>query len=357
MTAARHPVTATALLATVALTACGGGGGSGGGGGPGPASPQAAFAADPGQVAETAGGAETAAPQFGSVHQSLGAGVARVRSAGITRRGDGSLTATVIRTDGSRTVLNSEDHRYGDAEDRVSPTGRAAEFTVMVREDSDSLTAAAGLADHDPGDLGDWMAGGYWLHIRGDWRNGRVDGVELGAVIDGPEISGRADVPGIGSASYRGVAGGIYATVYGTDADAPRGTAELGEYRGDFTARADFASGTVSGSVGNILIGGVGARPDGTEYEFESTRTSARLVLEEASIGGDGTMAGTLRYTSPDHDVVETGGYWGSRLSSRPDGMGNPRLLGGTHAGAARTGGGSEVAFVGAHYGASGDFR
>ncbi|MCY4242175.1 MAG: hypothetical protein OXD36_10590 [Rhodobacter sp.] len=299
--------------------------------------------------AMTAPGAGISPPRFGSVYQTVSEGVAEVRKAGITRRADGSFTLEISRGDGSRTALNSAANGYV-LYDAASPTGRTAEAVEMIGYGWTGLTAASGVADYSPRDFGDWIAGGYWLHVR-------IGGVEMGAVIDGPEISRRAYVPRIGAASYRGYAGGIYGAVAGTDAAVPYGTSEVGEYGGDFTARADFRRGTVSGSVRNIVVTGTRAYPSGLSHAFvDDAPTPAVLVLEEALIGNGGTVTGTLGYVNPRYAVVDTDGSWGGQLSARGDRRGNPRLIGGTHAGSALTAGGTELTFVGTHYGASGDF-
>ncbi len=276
--------------------------------------------------------------------------VAAVTGAEITREGNGSFTARIRRSDGSQTALNSARHSY-DAYDTASPSGRTAELAEMVRFDAGSVTIATGLADYDPNDLSDWMAGGYWLHID-------ADGAEIGAVVDGPELS-RPAVQGIGSAKYKGVAGGVYVGVAGTDAPAaPEGAVEVGAYSGDFTATADFDRRTISGSVHNIRIEeAVRVLPNTAIQHFVSEPYGgARLVLQPADIDGDGRMTGSLTYIDPRYTGLRTQGSWGASLSSMPDGEGDPRLVAGTHAGTAETSGGSELTFTGAHYGATGDF-
>ena len=53
-----------------------------------------------------------------------------------------------------------------------------------------------GAIDHSSDHLTDWMAGGYWLHIRVDRMAGTVSSAEAGAFVDGPELPGPvASVP------------------------------------------------------------------------------------------------------------------------------------------------------------------
>ncbi len=198
--------------------------------------------------------------------------------------------------------------------------------------------------------------GGYWLHIAGNWANGTVSGVEVGAFVDGPELD-NDPVPTSGTATYRGLAGGLFAARFGTDdPNVPAGTHEIGEYNGEFMATADFGAGTVSGSIAVTRVVGIGETPAGQTYDFDNAY-EARLILDPASIdAATGTLEGRVRLVVPGVTVTSQDGSWGSRLSNRNDGNGHPRALAGTHAGAATTTGGSEVAYIGAHFGTTGNF-
>jgi len=340
---------ALAVAALALLAACGGGGG----GGPSepPVTPSDAYSANTARLVEMGRRTTVSEPRFGSVLQSAGVNVAAVRSAGITRRDDGGFTAEINRADGSRTALNSFDHLYASVP-TVSPTGRTAEIATLLDYGGGHITVASGTIDHDPNDLGDWMAGGYWLHIEGDWRNGGVDRVEIGAVVDGPEISRPASPPTTGTASYRGLAGGIYAVRYGSDSTVP-GASEAGAYEGTLTATADFAAGTVSGEIGGLRITGVTEHPDEQTEEFSGVSSTVRLVLEPGRIGSGGSVTGRLRCVSPELRIVSTEGSWGARLSAVDDTDGNPRVIAGTHGGTARTVGGTEAVLIGVHAGAT----
>ena len=342
--------TAALLIGTFALTACGGGGGSGGSGTGVPTpSVAAALSADPAQIVEAGSRAAVARPVFGSVVQSAGHNVATIRTAGITRQGD-ILHLDLQRTDGRRIALNSGDNLV-NSDDAISLTGRTADEAVLLDADSNSITVASGLVDYDPNNPGDWIAGGTWLHVVGDWRNGRVTGVEIGAIVDGPELSQPASVPATGTASYRGPAAGLYAASYGTDSLTP-GASEAREYDGQFTARANFAAGTVSGEIDIGALDGVLVFPDG-----RTERVSAiHLFLQPAAINSHGSWVGGLELVAPGYTITRQTGSWGSRFSTRTDRSGHPRLLAGTHAGSATTRGGTETVYVGAHAGVTGAF-
>ncbi len=82
---------------------------------------------------------------------------------------------------------------------------------------------------------------------------------------------------------------------------------------------------------------------------------ATRLILDPAPIDStDGTLAGRVRLVHPDYTFTAQPGRWGSRLSNTDDSAGAPRLLAGTHAGGGTTAGGSEAAYIGAHYGTTG---
>lgn len=350
---------ALAAAALVLVAACGGGGGGGGHSGTPEMgddriTPDAIYSMNAPGIVEAGKRAAVSDPEFGSVFQSAGVNVAAVRSAGITRRADGSFTFEARRADGSRTALNTAGHRFASAS-AVSPTGRAAETATLLDYGGGYVTAAAGTVDYDPNDLGDWIAGGYWLHVEGDFRTGRVDGIEIGAVVDGPEISRPVTPPATGTASYRGLAGGFYGTADGSDATVP-GAVEAGDYNGAFTATADFAAGTVSGRIDRLRLAGVTVYPNGRTEVFADRPDPAVLILAPGRIGGGGSVTGDVRLQSPDFVVAGQSGSWGARLSAVDDAAGDPRAIAGTHGGTATTAGGSEVVFVGVHAGATGRF-
>ncbi len=350
----------------IALAGCGGGGGSpANSGDPAPggsqqpsqtrASPADAFAANPRRLTDagrrailSGSRASVSRPGFGSVFQSVGGGVTDAR---IALR-DGTLHISV----GERAALNSNDHLYL-REPVASPTGREAEYAILLNYGDGHITAAAGTFDHEPNDLGDWMAGGYWLRIDGDWRNGVVGRVRMGAVVDGPEFSRPAEVPGISSAGYTGLAAGLYAAVAGSDGSTP-GASAAGEYEGVLTAMADFTAGTVTGHIDRLSFRGAAVYPDGRTRGFtDATVPVRRLVLDPGRIGEGGSVTGEVRIeVGPGYRIASQSGSWGARLSSMDDGAGNPRTFAGTHAGTARTVGGSEAVFIGVHAGATGDF-
>ena len=274
-------------------------------------------------------------------------------SAQVTVNSD-RITLRMRRRDGSGFTLNTVDHLV-ESDTGISPvTGRNWSDGILFDYDANSLTVMRGAVDY--ADLGDWMAGGYWLHVRGDWDSGQVSGIEVGAFVDGPEISRPANMPVSGTATYNGIAAGLAFTTTGTDVPVPTGTYEALEYSGSFRAVADFGSGTISGTVSNIDGYGYQVYPDGSFAEGYGA-TPLTLYYGPTPISANGTWSGTtFRAVDPRYTYVTQEGSWGGRFSTIDDRTGDPRLVGGTHGGRIVSSGGTESLFIGAHFGATPNF-
>ncbi len=350
------------LAGLLILTGCGGGGS---GGGVQPSGNeindpirQDAFIASADRALSVIQAAAASDPVFGSVMQTTSRGISQVTQGGITERGE-ELYLNVQRRDGSRLSLNSRDHPVELIGPEYSPTtGRSVSNGYLLDGDNNSITAAFMATDYNYEDVGDyWIAGGYWLHVSGDWQNGQVNGVEIGAIADGPEFSGANSLPSSSTATYRGedAAAGLYVSRYGTDAAVPSGTIEIGEYVGDFEARVNFDTFTVSGSVTNISYVGYYQYPDGRVVP-DSGDVDVTLNMNNAQIEASGRITGNISVSYPGVVITSNNGSWGSQLSSINDASGNPRAMAGTHGGSITTAGGSEASYVGAHFGTTGRF-
>ena len=128
--------------------------------------------------------------------------------------------------------------------------------------------------------------------------------VEVGAFVDGPEISGPANLPATGTATYNGYAGGLAVTRTGNDAwlarnGIPSGVYELFEYPGDFRAVADFGMGMIEASISNIAGYGWQEFPNGTLLEGEGATpgrcTSARRRSMQTAPGPGPRSASPIR--------------------------------------------------------------
>ena len=263
------------------------------------------------------------------------------------------------RSDGTVLSLNTRDHLYEVETDLVSPiTGRNWDYGTLFDYDASSATAMYAAVDYDPNDYGDWISGGYWLHVRGNWRAGAVTGVEIGAFVDGPEISGPASVPVTGTATYNGTAGGLAFTRTGSDSPdgIPVGTYEALEYTASFRAVADFSDMTISASIYDIGGYGYQAYPDGTLLEGYGT-TPGTLHYGPTPIAADGTWSGTaFSATDPRFTFTTVEGSWGGQFSTIDDANGDPRLVAGTHGGRIVSSGGSESVFIGGHHAVTDNF-
>ena len=356
----------TKFIATVAasglflLTACGGGGGDNGrpvASTPGPSAPTLSDAqsANP----EVARGAASRAggnlPRFGSVTQSSNSGrVSGITGDSVSTSFDGSnVRLTVSRENGSRLAFNSAADTFGyESFDSGIPGHTGRTYGLLDYTDT-TVSVAAAYVSWDNIDHMDYLAGGYWMHLEGSVDPFQITGAEVGAFVDGPELSSAPVLPNLGTASYSGSAGGLYAQVYGTDAAAPDGSTEIGEFSATAELTANFASMTIFGCVG--CSGGVetvGIFHDastGETYEVYDT-SDVRVQLRPAPISSNGNFRNRdVTVTSPGVDVTSTSGSWGGQFSNIPDAQGDPRLVAGTFGGEVTTSGGTETVFVGAY--------
>ena len=356
-----HSTKYTAALAVAAcllpLAACGGGGGGGGpvSGMPEPPTDETVQTADQDKLIAAGIAASTARPAFGSVTQSSNKDAAGVSTDSAQSSFDGDThTLRIARRNGSTLSLNTDDHLVDGATVTSSVTGREMSAGRLLDYDARSITFALGAVEFDPG-YGGWMSRGYWIHLTGNWADGDVNRVEVGAFVDGPEFSGPASVPVGGTATYEGVASGIASTKGQTTGPFQRETLD---YAGDFRLTADFSSGLVSGEIHSDRVFGFRALDDGTPISG-SRPDDVRIELGSTSINSDGSFVGsdvTLMSSSVDIQGSSSEGYWGGQFSTIDDSTGNPRAVAGTHGVTYTTPGNYTVTYVGYHFGATDDF-
>lgn len=234
--------------------ACGGGGGSFGSGGE-QRTPSATDAR--GVVSDNAlaagAVAATGIPAFGSVTQSSNGNVARVTTDAASTTFDGrDVALTVRREDGSLVTLGAARHRVISGAHRANVHGHTnARSDALIDYSNRSLALGVIYTSWDNDDPADYLAGGYRLHAEDDFSRGTIEAAEVGASVDGPELSGAPSMPVGGTASYDGTATGLYAYEYGaTKFGKPIGTVQLGDYVGDVELVADFGTNTISGCIG-----------------------------------------------------------------------------------------------------------
>ncbi len=349
----RQPITAIAATVAVALlSACGGGGGGDSSSTmmPGTTNPQPQPTVSAADVVRTSGAqaatsnATGSLPAFGSVSQSASRdGVTGVSTDRARTAFDGTeFTVAIDRRSGSNIHLSTaDDYLDGYVYDSTPIRGHdsAADGFIVDYRTSETTVAyvAVSWLDSDPTD---YLAGGYWLHIGGDvlGSNPHVD--DGGAFVDGPELglASRPTMPVRGSATYRGLAEGLYASTYGSEFPQYRGESEIGQWFGDLLLTANFAARTIGGDVSGIALDG-----EASDY---------RIRLGAVPFDARGTFRGsTVRLEHPQFAFTRNTGNWGGMFSNRLDAAGDPRLVAGTLGGEAETTGGSSGVFVGAWVG------
>lgn len=334
--------------------------------GPGPDMAPRSFAdaqtADP-EAARAAGAeAANALPGFGSVTQSSNSASGVTTDTASASLEGSRLTLRVERANGRSLTLDSAGEASQSQDIDFPVEGRSGRAYALLDLGALSLSrtaisVAAVYTSWDDDDPANYLAGGYWMHVEGELLDPDGIAVEIGAFMDGPELSGTPALAALGEASYRGPATGIYAYRYGSGhADRLEGSGVVGEFFGIAALDADFAAGTVSGSIEELTVSGLGAAPDGEAFEIAGEDPGLRVDLGSAAFGRNGTFTGravTVASTNPNRTIDSSGGAWGGRFSNVPE-TDQPRLVGGT-VGAEweeRNGGGGVV--LGAFLGATG---
>ena len=192
--------------------------------------------------------------------------------------------------------------------------------------------------------------------MRADGLNTASASFEMGAFVDGPEISGTAPtLPDAGTASYTGPAQGFYHHVYRGNPLFPDGTQEIGEVAGTITLSVDFANSLIDGCVGcahRSQVSGVAIYPNGGTYEFENASIGYRVIYGPTAIGPDGNFRdSSVRLVNSDHPVTSSSGSWGGQFSNIPDASGDPRLVTGTGGGEYAHENGTHGVWIGAFFG------
>lgn len=290
-------------------------------------------------------------PNRGGVTQSSSHGISGITDDAVSTTFDGSnLTVTVNRQDGSSLRLDSAtDTVPGSTLIGPSPIpGHSQRAWGLARTSDDSVSiGAVGVSSHDA-NPNDYLSLGLWMHVTGDVE--MVTGMEIGAFVNGPEISSAADVPVLGSATYHGAASGLGVQRMGTEGveyGVPEGTALIGGYDGSLELVADFEARHISGVIDEMYVTGVAVTPDGQEEAFEGANPTV-IHLHPLAIDSNGTFRGeNVTVTHPLYTIVASEGSWGGRFSTIDDAYGNPRLVAGTHGFSWTSSGGTEGAFVG----------
>ena len=294
-------------------------------------------------------------PNFGSVTQSSNPGRGGISSDAATAAFNGQdVQVTIARLDGSTFVLDTSEDVFLKspfASDIPElPHGQAAYIGELTN--TSFYLAYVGVSWAN---TSDFLAGGYWM--RGNGINTSSSSFEMGAFVDGPEISGPTTLPALGTASYQGTAQGFYHHTYGTrtSANIPTGTQEIGEVTGTITLSVDFGNRTIDGCVGCTeysRVTGVAVDPQGRTYEFDDALIAYQVVYGPTAIKSDGTFRDSaVRLVNPAHPIHTSSGSWGGQFSNIPDAAGDPRLVTGTGGGVYTHADGGHGVWIGAFFG------
>lgn len=286
----------------------------------------------------------------------LQAGVAPVRAIDTTFTGD-RFTLSVERQDGSGFILDTDRHYtdiVNDSSVSSNPvTNRPFTQGYVAASDGTHLTAVGGMIEWSNTAFTDYLAGGYWVQLG-------PDVAEMGAFIDGVDYPATAiyDLPVRGTATYQGLAGGVYVAVAGSGSLSP-GAVELGEYEGRARLTANFGTMQISGRVDQAWIFNVGGQhANGVPYVGSDRPTDIEMEFRPVPIQANGTFAGdNVAFSSQEYGITSSSGSWAGQFSQVADAQGRPRAAAGTNTGAFDTADGSRVVLTGAFYGATERFE
>ena len=303
---------------------------------------------------------EISMPQLesGGVVQSAAVDLAGVSS--VSTSFDGTdLTITISRDDGSALSLSSLSDAFDASGSSESPiAGHGAQSWVLYRDDNDGISVAIATVTAADTNAADYLALGHWTHVAGDLAEFNITGAEIGAFVDGPELSpaSPASVPVHGEASYSGPVFGAYAILHGTDAGVTPGSTESGLFSSTVELTTDFAANTIKGCIGCsemvTLSGTLFDSDTGESSDVLFENSGYKLHLDPIALNSTGTFdEGQMRLRHPVISITSTEGTWGGRFSNIAGSDGDPRLVAGTFGAEATSEGGSEGTFLGSFVG------
>ena len=312
------------------------------------------------EILDVTGTAALSPPRSGDggVVQSAGVGLAGASSVSTSFDGN-DLTITISREDGSALTLNSGSDASETSGAIDSPiAGHSAQNWVLFEPTTDGMSIAVATVTANEDDSADYLTVGHWMHIAVDVAEFSFIGAEIGAFVDGPELSpaSLANLPAGGTASYYGPASGAYSVLHGTDTGVVPGSTESGMFDSTVELAADFSANTISGCVGCrdgvALFGELYDADTGESTEVVFVDSGYRLHLDSTVLDPNGTFFGQqMRLEHPVISIASTEGAWGGRFSNIADSAGDPRLVAGTFGAEATSTGGSEGAFLGSFVG------
>ena len=279
---------------------------------------------------------------------------------------DGENLRLFVRLpDRAVTSVNTTDHVF-DVQPGVTPVpGHQARAWTFLKITDDATSVAHALVSWNTDDPADYLVAGWWAEFPDQKPPLSFEGALQYGIIDGPEIDHGVvpQLPLVGTASYAGPAGGLYAYEFGSGWGENEGEFVLEEYQGTITLAVDFTDGTLKGCIGCVgdLVtqrGHFGAFLGGEVSDAQGVAKDYELHLATAIIREDGMFDRdrvTLKH--PERTVTLSEGFWGGALSSRQDTDGNPRLVMGFSGVYFEENDGSKGELVGSFLGLSERFR
>ena len=233
--------------------------------------------------------------------------------------------------------------------------GRAWRF---LKEERHGTSLAYAAVSWDDDDDSDYLMAGWWAYFP-DQHPPELDPFDVVeySIVDGPEIDPAAppEMPMTGTASYFGLAGGVFAYVPGATIEQQHFVFD--GWEGRATLEADFAAGTVSGCIGcdgDLSVRTAVVPVSQGDVQHDISGYEMHLAAQPFGEGSfDGSRA-EVRH--PTREIVDSDGRWGGTFSNRMDSAGNPRLVAGFGSASFEEGDGSLGRLFGSFVGLSEDY-
>ena len=236
--------------------------------------------------------------------------------------------------------------------------GHRAQAWRFLKDEKHGTSLAYAAVSWDPDDPADYLMAGWWAYYP-DQHPPDLDPLDTEeySIVDGPEIDPDhpPEVPVSGTASYAGLAGGVYAYVPGATIEERHFVFD--GWEGLATLSADFGEGTVSGCIG--CVGDLTVRAavaPASRGDVQHDISDYEMHLLEQPFGTGDFDGGAAEIRHPTREATFSRGRWGGSLSNRLDAAGNPRLIAGFGASYFEEADGSLGNLFGSFVGLSEDF-
>ena len=204
-------------------------------------------------------------------------------------------------------------------------------FLAENRHDGRTILYTAVEWDND--DPSDYLAVGWWLHYPPGVPSDDFEAAERGVFIDGPELdrSNSPAIPVSGTATYAGLAGGLYEYFYGSAWGELQGQSQYVEFSAPIVLTADFPNATITGCIGctgDIEVETLHLWPAVAwrSPDPDALPTDYEVHLGPAPFNPDGSFENAaISVSHSERTVMQSEGVWGGQFSNVPDRDGNPR--------------------------------